>query len=538
MTLGRASNNAGGPNVIRWLLGLCALLASLVLPNAMRAQTPFILSVDDAEPLIIDGVRIVQAENGDLVLLTRHHGQPGTFRNGFGFTRLTSEGVPTFHNVITQLDSVLESWLYDVIELSDGSFALVGRYDFQAMYMRLSATGAFMGAWTYPGTSGISTATCVRSNGDSSLVIGGWAHGNGPAYYDARLLQVHWNGGVLQAEGRQFDERSSFIHCAVAAQDGGMYFAGGCADTIPDGTSSDKDLLLFRTDDDGAEVWSRRILCGGVMTTAQWIEQLPSGDLMAGGTHHIATGGVAYPFLMKFNEAGYPLWAKFYALPSGTSFGDATFISDDRLAMTAIDPELNMILMVLDTQGLVLSAQNIQADEFAQSLVATTDGGLAIGSYDFPYDVGMDLGLAKLDQTMEWTCPAMDLVITVDSIPFETAGPDSILPLSVIPLDRTSLFADSSFMINTYVPCVSQSVPPDAEARIASPPFTIANEWLTIDPSVWERMELLDASGHVIAARSRRNDIFQMDLRTLPAGFYLVRVFNGVDQLTGKFVKP
>lgn len=526
-------------NVIGWLLGLGTLLANIGFPNEACAQTPFIISINDADSLIIDGVRLVRADNGDLVLFTRHHGLPGTFRVGFGFTRLSGEGVLLAHHVITQLDSVLESWLYDAVELNDGTFALAGRYDFDAMMMRLSATGTFMGAWSYPGNSGpVSTATCLETDGDSTLLIGGWAHGSGPAYYDPRVLRVGLNGALLQGEGHSFGAYSAYIQGSTKAQGGGEYFCGGVMDTIPDGYSSDKNMFLFRTDSNGTEAWSRKFLCGGVITAVQRIEQLPSGDLIVGGTHHPALGGVAYPFLMKFNEEGYPLWAKYYALLSGTSFGDATSISGDRIAMTAIDPDFTMTLMVLDTSGTLLSARKVETGEFAQSIAATPDGGLAIGSFDFPYEAGMDLGLVRLDQTMGWMCPATDLSLSADTFSFSIAGTDSVVPVAVTPIEVTNLFADSASFVSTYVPCSTTSVttePSDQRSRF--PEFAFANEWLTVDGTRVDRVEILDAAGRLFATGVPANTDLQLDMRTSPAGLYLVRLFKGEHCKTGKIMK-
>jgi hypothetical protein len=211
---------------------------------------------------------------------------------------------------------------------------------------------------------------------------------------------------------------------------------------------------------------------------------------------------------------------------------------DERLIMTVSDNDYAMFVMVLDTSGAVQRAYEAGTGERAISQIPAPDGGAIITSMDWPWYPGMDLQFARLDTSFDWTCPVTDIVVSAETFTFSVVDHTLTVPVTVVPVDRTSAFSDSSATVSTYVPCSSLAIPREPADHFPQyVQYDAATGRAVIHATDMDEVEMIDASGRTILTRSASEDDLEIDLHAIPTGLYVVRMIKGDHCWTEKLLK-
>jgi len=194
---------------------------------------------------------------------------------------------------------------------------------------------------------------CVQQTTDGGFIVAAWTFSFGAGSSDFYLLKTDANGDTLWTRtygGSDGEEASSVAQTA----DGGFIIAGGTGSF----GAGRMDVYLVRTDADGDTLWTRAY-GGSASEFGLSVQQTTDGGYIVGGYTESFGAGSSDCYLLKTDANGDTVWTRTY----GGS-----------------------------------------ADEYAESVQQTTDGGYVIAGWTF--DLGdYDVYLIKTDANGDtlWT---------------------------------------------------------------------------------------------------------------------------------------
>jgi hypothetical protein len=167
-------------------------------------------------------------------------------------------------SVFSQLDTLFSRSyggpFYDVgaeiLETDDGGYLILGTtgsaLNSTTDFYLLKIDEALDYSWSLPiGAGDVDQGTCMVRTGDNYL-LGGYSKYT-ETTYDFQLYKVNGDGQVLWSTSYG-DEGWDFGSKMTIDDDGNIYFLG----TTHQDTEGGTDLLLFKIDEDGNELWSER----------------------------------------------------------------------------------------------------------------------------------------------------------------------------------------------------------------------------------------------------------------------------------------
>ncbi len=327
------------------------------------------------------------------------------------------------------------------------------------------------------------------------------------------------------------------IRTVLATRDGGCLIAG---------RDSMLDMGLIKLDSAGHEEWNHGYDEPFIQGSTAFgvAETRDSGFILCGdATDYMGP----YVRLVRANAAGDTLWTRLYTGPTAPSLRairempDGGFLavgseSDTLLSHNAV------YLMRTDSNGVIVWTRNISlpgAGTEATALRGTRDGGCIVaGSIDWTDSAR--IWLAKLDANAEtvWTSvvggrareQAVDIWQTPDGgyvIAGTSEAPnDSILLVKTDSLGYVPYGVADAKSVKTNAPFSLEPNPASGVVRINCPA-----------PGIRMRLQVCDVTGREVrTSLARQLPGFSLDVRSMPAGVYLVRLESERGSSTRKLV--
>jgi hypothetical protein len=323
---------------------------------------------------------------------------------------------------------------WSLVATSDGGYALAGKWNYTTYHseihdgdcwlVKTDASGNMEWNKTYEGTEhlGEHTGSLVATS-DGGYALAGYTSSFGDGGGDFWLVKTDASGNMEWNKtygGTQFESASSVI----ATSDGGYALAGYTSSFEAGGGS---DFWLVKTDALGNMEWNRKY--GGTRVEgASMVIATPDGGYALAGSTQSAFGSADADFwLVKTDSSGNMEWNGTYG---GTSFDFASSLvatSDGGYALAGrteshIAGYSDFWLVKTDASGNMQWNQTYggTGDNWAYSLVATSDGGYAIAGETSNFGPGScGFWLVKTDEFgvvpefSSWFAPLLVLAAAV-----------------------------------------------------------------------------------------------------------------------------
>lgn len=287
-----------------------------------------------------------------------------------GFTNSTGNGIYSFWLIKTDAKGN-EQWsqtygasgdneAYSMIQTSDGGYALAGYTTTlgsggrQMLLVKTDANGNMVWSQTYGG-GGDSEAYSVIQTSDGGYALAGYTDSTGAGGYDLYLVKVNGTGAIewSQTFGGAGDD---YAYSIVQSSDGGYTLAGSMY-SFSDGYSN---FWLVKTDSNGQMMWNQTYDGGSDSEASSIIQTYNEGSGTAVNGGYVIAGSID-------SSSGEAYWLV-KTDSSGTAQWNQTFSNS--------------------------------GDNYANSLIQTSDGGYAVAGYtDATGAGGYDFYLIKTTST-------------------------------------------------------------------------------------------------------------------------------------------
>ena len=296
---------------------------------------------------------------------------------------------------------------YSVIQTSDGGYALAGYtsssgagyYDFYLV--KTDSAGNMQWSKTYGG-AGDDEARSLIQTSDGGYALAGWTDSFGGGGYDFYLVKTDSAGKLnwSRAYGTAGDNQA---YSVIQTSDGG-YALAGYTDSSGNGGN---DFYLVKTDAAGNMQWN--MTYGGIGDDEAYsLIQTGDGSYALAGYTSSSSVGVYNFWLVKTNSTGGMQWSQTYGLPGDSeAYALVQNTTDEGYALGGFTDAsgaggYDVWLVKTDSLDGVQWSQTYggSSDDFAYSLIQTSDGGYALAGYtDSSGAGGNDFYLVKVDST-------------------------------------------------------------------------------------------------------------------------------------------
>jgi len=274
---------------------------------------------------------------------------------------------------------------FSLIEVSTGGYLIAGRTaGHDAWMIRTDASGVMVwnSTFTMGGTSTQANCVIECSNGEFAIV----GDGSFLLKLDSSGNQL-WNKTFITASA---DEHDSSTIISVVEVGGGHFIMTGYTESLGAG---EHDVWLIRADADGNELWNRTYGGSDLDVGYSVIEVSTGGFAIAARTS--PSGFSACGWLVRVDGDGNELWNQLYSNATGTGWLlgypgglDVVECSDGGFALTSGTSafgagSVDVWLGRTDSDG-VLQWQKAFGDEYydrGHALVELTTGGFAVAGF-------------------------------------------------------------------------------------------------------------------------------------------------------------
>lgn len=359
--------------------GLLLLISCLFFSPSLLAQ--------DWEQLYdntSDAVGIVQTSDEQLVVA----GNSGTSDLPVYLMKVNEVGDPVW---MQNYGDIGDAKIWEMIGVSDGGFALVGRQNQTVWVLKTNSEGDVLWSNTYAiDGANVATGFALAESADGQLIVTGQAEAWGPLAYHIFLLAIDATGSELWQNSLYAGTSADFftqVYTIRPSIEGGYLIGGG----VYEASSNNIVPWTIKTDALGDTLWTHR----------QRNLEMPVGFLYSYSTHAIlensegelfCTGGFEYvfhdnflPFLYKLDSDGHEIWSQTYGNFANAAMYDAFFTQNGEVALVGtIKSELSdfdAFLVIADAQtGNEISQQTYTGDNvgFVLAGIPTIDGGFAL----------------------------------------------------------------------------------------------------------------------------------------------------------------
>jgi hypothetical protein len=305
-----------------------------------------------------------------------------------------------------------DDYARSVVQTSDGGYALAGFTDssgagsFDFYLVKTDSVGNQNWTQTYGG-SGDDEAYSLVQTSDGGYALAGYTSSFGAGYYDFYLVKTDSAGNTQWSKtygGPGDDEAYSLIQTG----DGG-YALAGYTDSFGGGGY----LFYFvKTDSSGTMLWNKTYGGPGESEAYSVIQTSDGGYALAGYTDSSGTGGFDF-YLVKTDSVGNMQWNKTYGGVGDDEAYSLIQTSDDGYALAGYTGSTSVgvnsfWLVKTNSIGDLQWSQTYGStgDSEAYSLVQTSDGGYALGGFtDAVGAGGYDVWLVKTDSAggVQWS---------------------------------------------------------------------------------------------------------------------------------------
>lgn len=194
---------------------------------------------------------------------------------------------------------------FDVVQLSDGGYAIAGGWNFapstaDGMLIRTDSQGNSLWSRKY-GRASTDYLQGLLEDGEEIVAVGLHIQSS---FYDGHILKVNKSDGQLSwSKGHDGDNRSTWFG-KLAKTNGGYQVVGLLTDNYAD---QNQQQAVWNLDANGNLVNARKIVIPGIKTnSAGWISQPDGGFIASNGDMN----GQQDVFLAKVSSTGGLTWAK------------------------------------------------------------------------------------------------------------------------------------------------------------------------------------------------------------------------------------
>ncbi|MFZ2125457.1 MAG: hypothetical protein WA087_00595, partial [Candidatus Saccharimonadales bacterium] len=333
--------------------------------------------------------------------------------------RVTDDSAPVAV-VVSGSDTFAMAWggaSYDdgrsIVQTSDGGYAIAGyTYSYGAgngdMFLAKYASGGTL-AWSRIwGGTGADYGYSLVQTSDGGLAVTGYTASYGTGNDDV-FLAKYTSDGTLSWSRTWGGTSDDTGYSLVQTSDGGLAVTGY---TGSYGTGND-DMFLAKYASDGTLSWSRT--WGGAANDeyGDSIVQTSDGGFAVTGQTESYGAGSGDMFLAKYTSAGTLSWSKTWGGTGSDSGHSLVQTSDGGYAVTGVTDSygsgsFDMYLAKYTSDGTLSWSKTWggAGADYGESLVQTSDGGLAVTGLTNSYGAGNhDMLLAKYtsDGTLSWS---------------------------------------------------------------------------------------------------------------------------------------
>ena len=309
-----------------------------------------------------------------------------------------------------------DEFAHDVALSGDGGFVIAGETGSfgagsqDAWLIKLDSEGAEVWSRTFGGAEG-DAAFSVEKTADGGYVLAGKTHSFGGATTsESNFWLVKTNSEGIEEWRRSFaDEDSSGTHSDVAyavrqTDDGGFLMVGSSS------SGSRTSMKLLRTDAAGGRLWERTI--GDSATTLAYdvVQTADGGYAVAGTTSTSENGSDA--LLVKVGPDGRTQWTRSLGERYNDEARSLVATSDGGFALGGFTWSIgaglsDFWLLKTDSSGSIEWQQSFGGipRDAAHSLIQSADGGYALAGWSESFAGGDRLWVVKTDQNgaLQWS---------------------------------------------------------------------------------------------------------------------------------------
>ncbi len=218
------------------------------------------------------GSRIIAADDGGYFLLGQTTPRSGIGKNMF-LVKTDAEGTEQWRTTYGGENGTGGD---DMIQLSDGNFAIVGFLakddDFQVYFIKIDDKGDLIWEKSFGG-SAYDTGSSVRETRDGGFVICGYTSSMGAGGRDGYVVRLDDSGSLLWEETFGHVNNDQFE--GIAETPAGNFIAVG--NTVTRITTDEQytDAFMVKLDKNGNHIWSKQF--GGYLSDG-WVEILKTND--------------------------------------------------------------------------------------------------------------------------------------------------------------------------------------------------------------------------------------------------------------------
>ncbi len=312
---------------------------------------------------------------------------------------------------------VLSEEAYDVVQRSDGGYALAGATEsygggsFDFFFARITAGGAPQN-FNYWGGSAGDYCLSLQQTSDGGYVLGGYTNSYGAGSSDFWLIKTDSTGSNHWSH--TYGGSQSDVCLEVLQMSDGGYALAGHTWSFGSGQC---DLWLVRTNSSGQSLWSRTYGGSGVETCGAMAETSDGGYVLAGNTRYdmYSTANV---YLVKTDAYGTTQWSRTYGGPSTEHCKSIVQTPDGGYVLGGYtfsfgSGYIDMWLLRVSSTGDSLWSRTFGGSNWEEcnSVQQTTDGGFVLGGFTQSFGAtGQDMWLVRTGPDPALSAPTWQIV--------------------------------------------------------------------------------------------------------------------------------
>jgi hypothetical protein len=284
---------------------------------------------------------------------------------------------------------------YSIIQTTDGGYAVAGEtntfgaggYDFYIV--KLDGSGTLQWSKTIGGTNNDNARSIIQTT-DGGYAVAGSTNSYGAGLYDMYIVKLS-SSGALQWNKTIGGANNDYGNSIIQSTDGGYAVAG---ETNSFGAGG-YDFFIVKLDGSGTLQWSKTI--GGANDDQVYsIIQSTDGGYAVAGTTGSFGAGVYDMYIVKLSSIGALQWSRTVGGTSNEFANSIVQTTDGGYAVAgetgSFGGGVNFYILKLNTSGTLQWSRSVGGanNESASSMIQTTDGGFAAAGYTLSFGAGND----------------------------------------------------------------------------------------------------------------------------------------------------
>lgn len=462
---------------------------------------------------------------------------------------LTAKGQVNFQKIIGNANS---TYAYDVIQVKDTGYVIAGSstgygdHSANAFLMKLDSLGNFLWTKTYGGTN-IEGAKQVLENADGTMMLIGHTNSSGNGGYDIYLVKTDIDGNLIWE--KTFGGTDWDFGYSIAPVSAGGYIVTGETYSFGNGNN---DAFLLRLDTNGDSLWMKTYGSSKKDIGERVIESYDGKFIFIGSSDSLKAD-TSKIWLVKTHADGTLFWDKYYGT-SSVNYGKSlfeSFINAEIAFIGTSDTTVNKWdnhLYKVDSTGNWLCNWTYGGTEndYGYDVEELPTGDMLLAGAGYSFSNGeSDMKFYRGMQGCWWNGSitygdnenqtGYAIAKTSDGGFIEagtsTSGP-GIVNIFVVKGDDSFSFTGT---IVTYFDVTAVEELENDKDEFAYFDQNSSVLCLHLKEERNFQLELFDLSGKLI--ESGYNEVNNIPLSHLKPGYYIYRLSNPDESISGKFIK-